>query len=945
MSFFSATRCMVNKKSNSRPPQGQLIVEGARQNNLKNISVRIPHNAVTVITGVSGSGKSSLAFDTLFAEGQWRYVESLSCYTRMFLDRVKRPDVDRLTNIRPSIALEQKNPIRTSRSTVGTTSEISDYLRLLFAKVGRLTCPDCKLEAIAHHPSSVALELLDQFSTQRVLVCFPKPMPHPDALESMKTTLLKQGFIRLAINQKLMNLSTDTFPASLPSELFVVVDRLTLEPDSRNRLVEALETAFREGAGRGTVLTEQNQCLTYSSNLSCPGCQRTFPTPRPVSFSFNHPLGACPECKGFGNILRYDPQLIIPDPEKSLQDGAIEPWTKPSNRWWQKEMLKAFKKKRLDPATPYNQLTISEQDLIWNGEGKVEGIHDFFEYLESKRYKMHVRVFLSRYRSPSLCTNCQGIRLRPEALLVKIHQCHIHEVCAWSLADLHTWLKSLPLREFEDAIAADLLKALQSKLSFLLRVGLDYLTLNREMRTLSGGEAQRIHLATQLGSQLVGTLYVLDEPTIGLHAKDTEAMSMILRELAKRGNTVIVVEHDPQIIQQADYIVEMGPQSGEQGGQVVCAAPYKNFLKHPQALTAQYLRGTRTIPLPRKRRAGKGKTLRFIGVREQNLKNLTVKIPLGKLICITGPSGSGKSTLVEAMIYAALARFFKVSTPPHPQLESLTGTEHLRTVCLIDQEPIGKTPRSNPITYLKAYQDIRMLFAQSQEARTRRLTPAHFSFNTGNGRCTKCQGNGYEKLEMYFLADLHVPCAECEGKRFKDKILQVHIKGHSIHDVLNLTVDQAMSFFETSCPSSLKGLQVLQQLGLGYLTLGQPANTLSGGETQRLKIARELADATKRTAATPLPKGTLYILDEPTRGLHLEDIIRLLEVLNQLVDAGHTVLVVEHHLDVIKCADWVIDLGPGGGDSGGHIVAEGRPETIAKNRHSITGKYLKPFLK
>ena len=936
---------MVKKKSKSLPSQDELIIEGARQNNLKNISLRIPHNAVTVITGVSGSGKSSLAFDTLFAEGQRRYVESLSSYTRMFLDRVKRPDVDRLANIRPSIALEQKNPIRTSRSTVGTTSEISDYLRLLFAKIGRLTCPDCKLEAVAHHPTTVAQDLIDKFPNQRALICFPKPAPHPDALESLKTALLKQGFIRIVINQELINLNTDNFPSLLPAELLIVVDRLTLKPESRSRLVEALESAFRESEGRASTIIGNTQPLTYSSHLSCPGCHRTFSTPRPVSFSFNHPLGACPECKGFGNILRYDPQLIIPNPEKSLQDGAIEPWTKPSNLWWQQEMLKAFKKKRLDPAKPYNQLTGGEQDLIWKGEGKVEGIHDFFEYLEGKRYKMHVRVFLSRYRSPSSCTNCQGTRLRAEALMVKIQQRHIDKVCGLSLANLHTWLKSLQLREFEDAIAADLLKALKSKLSFLLRVGLDYLTLNREMRTLSGGEAQRIHLATQLGSQLVDTQYVLDEPTIGLHARDTDAMSKILRELAERGNTVIVVEHDPQIIQQADYIVEMGPQSGDQGGQVVCAAPYKTFLKHPQALTAQYLRGKRTISLPLKHRLGNGKSLRFIGVREQNLKNLNIEIPLGTLICITGPSGSGKSTLVESTIYAALARFFKISSPPQPRLENLTGTEHLRTVCLIDQEPIGKTPRSNPITYLKAYQDIRTLFSQSREARARRLTPSHFSFNTGKGRCTQCQGNGYEKLEMYFLADMYVPCEQCEGKRFKDKVLQVHVKGHSIHDVLNLTVDQAIGFLEGSCPSALNGLQILQQLGLGYLTLGQPANTLSGGETQRLKIARELANATKRTAATPRPKGTLYILDEPTRGLHLEDITRLLEVLNQLIDAGHTVLVVEHHLDVIKCADWVIDLGPGGGESSGHIVAEGPPEKIVQDPNSITGKHLKPFLK
>ncbi|MEE8126249.1 MAG: excinuclease ABC subunit UvrA [Nitrospirales bacterium] len=930
--------------STTPAPHAELIIEGARQNNLKNISLRIPHNAVTVITGVSGSGKSSLAFDTLFAEGQWRYVESLSSYTRMFLDRVKRPDVDRLTNIRPSIALEQKNPIRTSRSTVGTTSEISDYLRLLFAKIGRLTCPDCKLEAVAHHPTTVAQDLLDRFPKQRALVCFPKSAPHPDALEFMRTSLLKQGFIRVVINQQLLNLNTASFPSPLPSELSVVVDRLSLGQESRSRLVEALETAFHESDGHASVIIENDQPLAYSSHLSCPGCGRTFPTPRPVSFSFNHPLGACPECKGFGNILRYDEHLIIPDPEKSLIDGAIEPWTKPSNVWWQKEMLKAFRKKQLDPATPYNQLTEGERDLIWKGEGKTEGIHDFFEYLAGKRYKMHVRVFLSRYRSPFPCTSCQGTRLRPEALMVKIHQCNIHEVCGWPISDLQTWLQTLPLQKLEDAIAKDLLKALQAKVSFLLRVGLDYLTMNREMRTLSGGEAQRIHLATQLGSQLVGTQYVLDEPTIGLHTCDTTSMAAILRELAQRGNTVIVVEHDPQIIQQADYIVELGPQSGDQGGQVVCAAPYQTFLQHPQSLTAQYLRGERTIPLPPKRRSGNGKVFQCIGAREQNLKNLTVNIPLGTMICITGPSGSGKSTLVETTIYAALARLFKVATPPQPNLVGIAGTEHLQTVCLIDQEPIGKTPRSNPITYIRTYQEIRTLFAQSPEARARRLKPAHFSFNTGRGRCPRCQGNGYEKLEMYFLADLYVPCAECEGKRFQEKILHIRVQEHSIHDVLNLTVDQAVAFFTTSCPKVLKGLRVLQQLGLGYLTLGQPATTLSGGETQRLKIARELSQTSKRASMDKMNKGVLYILDEPTRGLHLEDVKRLLKVLNQLVDEGNTVLVVEHHLDVIKCADWVIDLGPGGGESGGHIVAQGPPEKIARSPNSITGKYLEPLL-
>ncbi len=930
----------TSRNSSSHP---ELIIEGARQNNLKNISLRIPHNAVTVITGVSGSGKSSLAFDTLFAEGQWRYVESLSAYTRMFLDRVKRPDVDHLAHIRPSIALEQKNPIRSSRSTVGTASEISDYLRLLFSKIGQSTCPDCKQVATSHHPTAVAQDLLKQFVGQQALICFPQaPLDH-DTPESIKTDLLKQGFIRILADNRLINLQQDPLLLTFPKEWLVVVDRLTLKEESRSRLVEAIETAYRESDGQAKIQVGKTQVYAYNAHLQCPGCGRTFPILRPLSFSFNHPLGACPECKGFGNVLRYDEQLLIPDPKKSLKEGAIEPWTKPSNTWWQEHMLRAFARKKFDVNTPYTKLGHEERDLIWNGAGKVEGINDFFEYLEGKRYKLHVRVFLSRYRSPQACGSCQGSRLRPEALWVHIHERNIHEIGEWPLDILQKWVDQLPLSPFERSLSQDLLATLQEKLSFLVSVGLSYLTLNREMRTLSGGEAQRIHLANQLGARLVGTQYVLDEPTIGLHPKDTEAMSTILRDLAHRGNTVIVVEHDPHIIQHADFIVEMGPGSGQQGGEVICAEPYRSFLHHPKALTSQYLRGDRTLPRPKKHRAGTGQVLELTGVREHNLKHLSVRIPLGKLVCVTGPSGSGKSTLVEDTIYRGIARRFHMSAPLPGIFETLTGVQALRSVCLIDQEPIGKTPRSNPVTYIKAYQEIRALFAGSPEARRARLTPAHFSFNTGKGRCQRCQGNGYEKLDMYFIADLYVPCADCEGKRFQQKVLNIRIKGYTIHEVLDLTVDQALDVFHESCPTLKRSLHILQTLGLGYLQLGQPATSLSGGETQRLKIARELTHSLSPKKGRP-HKGILYVLDEPTRGLHLEDIKRLLAVLDQLVDDGHTVLLVEHHLDVIKHADWVIDLGPGGGETGGHIVAEGTPEDVADFPNSVTGQYLKTHL-
>ena len=825
---------MSPQSRKSAPPKPsshpELIIEGARQNNLKNISLRIPHNAVTVVTGVSGSGKSSLAFDTLFAEGQWRYVESLSAYTRMFLDRVKRPDVDRLSHVRPSIALEQKNPIRSSRSTVGTGSEISDYLRLLFAKIGKPICPDCKQIAVAHHPTTVAQEVLEQFSGQQALVCFPQSPLGQDTMESLKTDLLKQGFIRILADNHLINLQHDPLPASPPEQWLVVVDRLTLKNESRSRLVEAVETAYHESGGRVRIIVAQSQEYAYSAHLQCPGCGRTFPTPRPLTFSFNHPLGACPECKGFGNILRYDEHLIIPDPNKSLQEGAIEPWTKPSNAWWQEHMLRAFSRKNFYNAKPYHKLTQAERDLIWKGEGKTEGINDFFEYLEGKRYKLHVRVFLSRYRSPLPCTACGGSRLRPEALWMNIHDHNIHQIGEWPLNTLQDWIHNLPLNSFDRSLSQDLIKTLEEKLSFLTSVGLSYLTLNREMRTLSGGEAQRIHLANQLGARLVGTQYVLDEPTIGLHPQDTEAMSNILRDLAHRGNTVIVVEHDPYIIQHADYIVEMGPDSGEEGGKVICAAPVDTFLRHPTALTARYLRGDRTLPHPKTRRRGTGQCIQFTGVREHNLKNLSIKIPLGKLICVTGPSGSGKSTLVEETIYRGIARLFKITTPSPGAFDSLAGSEELESVCLIDQEPIGKTPRSNPVTYIKAYQDIRTLFAASKEARKARLTPAHFSFNTGKGRCPRCQGNGYEKLDMYFIADLYVPCADCDGKRFRDKVLRIKVHGYTINEVLELTVDQALTHFGESCPALKKSLTILQTLGLGYLRLGQPATTLSGAK-------------------------------------------------------------------------------------------------------------------
>ncbi len=918
------------------PSTDHLIIEGARQNNLKNVSLQIPHNQVTAITGVSGSGKSSLAFDTIFAEGQWRYVESLSTYARMFLDKVARPDVDRLLNVRPAIAIEQKNQVRTARSTVGTTTEIADLLRLLFAKIGKSTCPDCKQEARSFQPDTVADDLLTRWPNARAMVLYPIATPSAKEEATFVQSLLTRGFTRLKTQDDVIDLhEAGEFRLHKSHSLYIVLDRLVIREDNRSRLVEAVETAFREGEGRCSVDIIDHGRQSYSTQFLCQNCGRTFEPLRPILFSFNHPLGACPECKGFGNVLRYDPELVIPDQTKSLAQGAIEPWSKPSSAWWQKQMLTAMKKHGVDVETPFKSLPKDQQQLLWEGAKSFDGINDFFEYLEGKRYKLHVRVFLSRYRTPFDCPSCHGSRLKPEALFVKIAGSDIHETMERTVESLAGWVDSLALRQSEQEIASDILRQLKAKLSFLLRVGLAYLTLNRQTKTLSGGEAQRVALANQLGSRLVGTLYVLDEPTIGLHARDTDLLAGILRDLSATGNTVVVVEHDRRMIESADFLVELGPHSGEKGGEIVCAAPTKEFLQDRRATTARYLRGEEEIAQPRSRRNGNGKMLVLAGATEHNLKNLSIRIPLGMLICVTGVSGSGKSTLVEETLYRAMARAFRVESLPMGRFKAIKGLEHLKGIRLIDQQPIGRTPRSNPITYLKAFDEIRQLFAAERDAQRQGLTPGHFSFNAEGGRCERCEGSGVEKLEMYFFEDIYASCEVCEGKRFKSEILKIRYRGKNVSDVLNMTVEEASSFF-SGIPKLQERLHLLSSIGLGYLRLGQSATTLSGGEAQRLKIAAELRDSSA--------KDMLYIMDEPTTGLHFEDIKKLLAVLHKLVNAGNTLVVVEHNLDVIKSADWIIDLGPEGGAAGGQIVAEGRPEQVAKVEASHTGRFLSKAL-
>jgi len=912
-----------------------LRIEGARQNNLKNVSLQIPHDRLTVVTGVSGSGKSSLAFDTLFAEGQWRYIESLSTYARMFLDRIDRPDVDRIEHVRPAVALEQKNPVRTARSTVGTATEVYDYLRLLYAKIGRVHCPTCGVEATAHSPEGIVDTLYAEHPGARALVTFRLPVPSGMAAEELWADLTRRGFARVRIAGAVVDLAQPP-PADVTGlrEISVILDRLVLDERSRPRLRESVGTALREGNGRVDVQIVDGPDRGFAEALRCPSCLQALERPQPLLFSFNHPLGACPECKGFGNVLKYDEALVVPDPTRTLADGAVEPWTHPSGRRYQRELVKAARRHGLDVATPYEKLGEDERKLLYEGDGKFPGIQGFFEEVESYRYKLHVRVFLSRYRTQSRCPACAGARLRPHALAVRVAGLTIAEFTGLTIENAARTLAELPLTAWEATVAREISRQLGAKLTFLLRVGLGYLSLGRQTRTLSGGEAQRINLANSLGSQLVGTLYVLDEPSIGLHARDVARLSDLCRELAHAGNTVVVVEHDRAFIESADHVVELGPGSGERGGNVVFSGSQEEFRSAPHSLTARYLTGRETIPLPLARRTGR-RHLVLTGAREHNLKSVTLRLPLHTLTVVSGVSGSGKSTLVHDTLYRAVSRAFKTDFAPPGAHDELRGLEYLKGIRLIDQEPIGRTPRSNPVTYVKAFDEIRKVYAALPRAQTLGLDAGSFSFNVPGGRCDKCEGDGFEKLEMYFFEDVYVSCAECEGRRYRSDVLTVKLRGRSIADVLAMTVDEAVDFFAAQTGLARR-LRVLQDVGLGYLRLGQPATTLSGGEAQRLKIAAELG----ARATTEM----LYVLDEPTTGLHLDDVKKLLVVLNRLVDAGNTVLIVEHHMDVIKAADHVIDLGPEAGDEGGEIIAEGPPEVVAQTPGSYTGKFLAEVL-
>ncbi len=924
-------------------PHGVIRIVNARQHNLQGISVDLPRRALVVITGPSGSGKSSLAFDTLYAEGQRRYVESLSTYAKQFLDRMPKPLVDRLEGVSPAIAIEQRNPAVSSRSTVGTATEVSDYLRLLWARVGTPFCRKCGAPVRRDTPDAAADAAMAD-GPGRLQVAFPLPSSVRADHRLIVDNLSALGFVRVLADGEPLHLGELPPEADLAraTELLVVVDRLAVDAAARDgargRLVESLATAFAEGEGVAIVAREDGARRRFTEFPACSACDTPTLPLTPSLFSFNNPRGACHGCNGFGAVLEYDESLVVPDPERSLRGGAIDPWTKPRYEARRKLVLKAAEQLGADPDLPWRRLRPQHRRELLHGKvGRYQGIFPFLRGLEEKRYKQYVRVFLRQYQLAKTCPACGGTRLNEHALAVRVGGETIARAAAMTVAELAAWLQAIDLTPGQRKVAELVLAEAGGRLAFLLDVGLGYLSLDRQARTLSGGEAQRISLANALGARLVDALYVLDEPSIGLHPRDTGRLLGVLRRLRDHGNTVVVVEHDPATIAAADWMLELGPGAGEHGGRVVHAGP---LAEAADSLTGKYLRGERRIAVPSHRREAGPRWLRVRGARLHNLLDADVDIPLGTLTAVTGVSGSGKSTLVQDVLYRQLeARLHGGhSAKTHlgeevGEVGSLEGWERLQDVVLVDQSPIGRSPRSNPVTYVKGFDDIRELFASQPLARARGWTASTFSFNLPGGRCETCEGAGAVQVEMVFLADVFVPCESCGGTRYRPEVLDVKVGGKTIADVLQLTVDEAAARFHHQ-PRLGAALHQLRQVGLGYLRLGQPATTLSGGEAQRLKIARELIQAGRKAGSK------LYILDEPTTGLHLEDVRVLLQVLDRLVENGHTVLVIEHHLDLIKRADWVIDLGPEAGAAGGRVVVQGTPEEVAACGASVTGRYL-----